>query len=411
MLGDHPEFDGIPSTGHSVPVDPNNASAGMLNVTCGGAEFVCKGGNSMSLYDSHFKRPHSAKDAGEYPYGEQDDKYSGLTGATTVSMHAFNATQLPIKKAVSEHFGVFNRYYSSTPTASTPNHLYAQSATSCGLKDNELYNACGGPTPNFPQMTIYDNLYLNNISFGIYYNSTCGDDGNQTECQQKWSGGSVYVGSPDLAMMGVARHVENFEGQETFYEQASKGTLPNFVFFTPPDEACDHPCHDMSKGERLLKDVYEALRAGPNWSKTLFLIMYDDTGGWYDHVIPPSEGVPNDGAPCNIWKGANESGCGGFDFRRLGTRSTAMVISPLIKAGRIIQEPKCSADQTVEYLLRPINMSFRSRSLPLILDLFMSNLFPGVGTILSVLVARRWANARGRSRPRLRRGLQPVVSP
>jgi phospholipase C len=35
----------------------------------------------------------------------------------------------------------------------------------------------------------------------------------------------------------------------------------------------DHPCHDMSKGERLLKDVYEALRAGPKWSKTLFLVM------------------------------------------------------------------------------------------------------------------------------------------
>jgi phospholipase C len=234
MLGDHPEFDGIPSTGHSVPADPNNASAGMVNVTCGGAEFVCKGGNSMSLWDSHFKDP---KDAGEYPYGEQDDKYSGLTGATTVSMHAFNATQLPIKKAISEEFGVFNKYFSSTPTASTPNHLYAQSATSCGLKDNELYNACGGPTPNFPQMTIYDNLYLNNVSFGIYYNSTCGEDGNQTECQEKWSGGSVYVGSPDLAMMGVARHVENFEGQETFYEQAAKGTLPSFSFFTPPDEA------------------------------------------------------------------------------------------------------------------------------------------------------------------------------
>ena len=48
----------------------------------------------------------------------------------------------------------------------------------------------------------------------------------------------------------------------------------------------------------MLKDVYEALRAGPGWGRTLLLVMYDDAGGWYDHVVPPSEGVPNDEAPC-----------------------------------------------------------------------------------------------------------------
>ena len=37
-------------------------------------------------------------------------------------------------------------------------------------------------------------------------------------------------------------------------------------------------------GERLVKDVYEALRAGPGWSKTLFITVYDDAGGFYDHV-------------------------------------------------------------------------------------------------------------------------------
>ena len=44
----------------------------------------------------------------------------------------------------------------------------------------------------------------------------------------------------------------------------------------PPSSSTDHPCHDVSKGERLLKDIYEAVRAGPSWSKTLLLVAYDD---------------------------------------------------------------------------------------------------------------------------------------
>eukprot|EP01047_Picozoa_sp_COSAG01_P127130 COSAG01_NODE_56362_length_319_cov_0.472727_1_plen_83_part_01 len=63
--------------------------------------------------------------------------------------------------------------------------------------------------------------------------------------------------------------------------------------------ACDHPCHDIAKGERLLKDVYESLRAGPKWNRTMFLVVYDDIGGYFDHVIPPHEGVPAPDAPCN----------------------------------------------------------------------------------------------------------------
>jgi hypothetical protein len=36
-----------------------------------------------------------------------------------------------------------------------------------------------------------------------------------------------------------------FQGQDIFYERAAVGSLPQFSFINPPDEACDHPCHDM----------------------------------------------------------------------------------------------------------------------------------------------------------------------
>ena len=92
----------------------------------------------------------------------------------------------------------------------------------------------------------------------------------------------------------------------------------------------------IALGERLVKDIYEALRAGPGWGKTLFLVAYDDTGGFYDHVIPPHEGVPADESPC----GVQNHGCPDrFDFRRLGNRVASFIMSPWIAKGKVIQTP------------------------------------------------------------------------
>ena len=48
-----------------------------------------------------------------------------------------------------------------------------------------------------------------------------------------------------------------------------------------------------------MRQVYESLRAGPGWNKTMLLISYDDAGGFFDQIIPPYVGVPADEAPCH----------------------------------------------------------------------------------------------------------------
>lgn len=48
-----------------------------------------------------------------------------------------------------------------------------------------------------------------------------------------------------------------------------------------------HPDHDISLGEQYYKDIYEALRASPQWNETLFIITYDEHGGYYDHEPTP----------------------------------------------------------------------------------------------------------------------------
>ena len=243
MLGDHPEFDGIPHQpdGGHWKLFPKTAGSGdgpakeMVNVTCGTAYQVCN-------------------------------------GTANESIRMFSGEQLPIKKALSESFAVFNKMFTSVPGPSWPNHQFSQSATSCGTSSNVMYNACGGTVPQFPQMTIFDSLKLANVPFGIYVNDTCGPNVSQA-CGDVTPGWGTNTGDaqstgldPDVTMAGVARHKDRYFSHSLFYEQAAAGTLPAFVWISPAHEASDHPCFDLAKGERMLKDHYEALRNSPNWS-------------------------------------------------------------------------------------------------------------------------------------------------
>ena len=82
---------------HTLPLDPDNETAGFENVTCGTANYVCKQGPGYSMWNLKIKQ---GTELDTYPYGEQDDKYSATNGAQGNAIMMFNSTQLPIKKAV-----------------------------------------------------------------------------------------------------------------------------------------------------------------------------------------------------------------------------------------------------------------------------------------------------------------------
>jgi phospholipase C len=76
---------------------------------------------------------------------------------------------------------------------------------------------------------------------------------------------------------------------------AASGNLPSFTFVEPAlhhhPQNDDHPPADMHRGQVFLRSVYQALRSGPAWEKTLLIITYDEHGGLYDHVVPPTADV------------------------------------------------------------------------------------------------------------------------
>ncbi|XP_074272776.1 non-specific phospholipase C3-like [Silene latifolia] len=136
------------------------------------------------------------------------------------------------------------------------------------------------------------------------------------------------------------KYATKFHPFDTSFKLHCKlGMLPNYVVIEqryldlkllPGND--DHPSHDVSTGQSFVKEVYEALRSSPQWNEMLFIIVYDEHGGFFDHVPTPVEGVPS---PDDI------VGPPPFDFKfdRLGVRVPAMFISPWIEPGTVLHRP------------------------------------------------------------------------
>ena len=61
------------------------------------------------------------------------------------------------------------------------------------------------------------------------------------------------------------------------------------------DQNDDHPPHNVMKAQKLIADVYNALRSNEKlFMSTLLIIYYDEHGGFYDHVAPPNAVAPDD---------------------------------------------------------------------------------------------------------------------
>jgi phospholipase C len=148
------------------------------------------------------------------------------------------------------------------------------------------------------------------------------------------------------------KYTEHYARMSRFKEDAKKkGGLPAYSFIEPIyiDSLIWGPENDMhpeanpidfdgpsnvEQGERLIYEIYTALRASPDWEKILFVITFDEHGGCYDHVAPPS-GVKS---PDGIVIPPTQPGGSGFAFNRLGVRVPAIVVSAYTPPQTIINQ-------------------------------------------------------------------------
>jgi len=122
---------------------------------------------------------------------------------------------------------------------------------------------------------------------------------------------------------------------QQFYTDAAAGKLPQFTYLNP--ECCDyqsfHPASPITTGEAFIKGIYEALRNSPQWKDTLFILTFDEHGGFADHV-PPPVGVPP-GDSLTYTEKAQNGKNSTFAFNRLGVRVPTILISPWLPKGYI----------------------------------------------------------------------------
>jgi len=252
---------------------------------------------------------------------EAQEKRSILAGTVASDIMGMHTPQtLPVLSALARGFAVCDHWYGSAPTETLPNRAFTHAATSQGHMDDAA--------KSFTAPTIYASLTQKGVSWAIYgYNAEPLTRVTYTD----------LVSAPDA----------NFGKFPDFQAAAANGTLASYSFLEPSwgsSGNSQHPNYDVSLGELLIHDVYTALRNGPQWDQTLLIVTYDEHGGCYDHVPPPTNAVPPD----------TTAGEYGFDFKRFGPRVPTLLISPLIPAGTVFRVPAGSMALDHTSILRTV---------------------------------------------------------
>jgi phospholipase C len=248
-----------------------------------------------------------------YYHQQEDLKHSQMI------MYYFPKERLPVLTTLALEFAVFNRWFASIPGPTICNRAFAHYGTSFGRVDLN---------PIYPPEQI-KSVYTRMINANPKHTA------------------KVYYYDTTSSTMEVANLLQNqpqlFGTYSQFLDDCQNGTLPDYSFIEPNynDHESDsgeevandqHPDHNVQQGEVFIAAVYQAIKNNPKlWQSTALLITYDEHGAIFDHVPPPNcvkDTFKADG---------NSNGTGvDFWFDRLGVRVPAILVSPWIPKGTVV---------------------------------------------------------------------------
>jgi len=205
-------------------------------------------------------------------------------------------------------FTTFDHFHCSLMGSTLPNREYMHAAQSYGLRDNTLPPETQYKT-GFPDTTIFAALDGAGVSNRYFF--------NDVPVSALW-------GAPGLARSGPI---------EEYYLRCQTGTLPSVSYVDPnfggsageePGLSGDeHPHGDVRTGQAFMADVVHAFMESPQWARGALFIVYDEWGGFFDHVRPPR--VPDIRNDSNI----ND------DYGLMGMRIPAIAVSPWVRRGAV----------------------------------------------------------------------------
>lgn len=222
-------------------------------------------------------------------------------------MSYFDIGSLPALHALAEHFTICDQWFSSLPGPTWANRFFLHTGTTLGttwmpekasdIRSSEL----------FDQETLYDQLTAKDRTWKIYFH----DFPQSLALSKLWTRESRRRFSV----------IDDFETDT----EGPHSKFPDFVFIEPQymGEGAndDHPPHDSMLAQELIARVYNSIRANEElWNSTLLVVIYDEHGGFFDHVKPPAVVCPDDFQA-------------EYSFDQLGVRVPAILASPWVKAG------------------------------------------------------------------------------
>ena len=218
-------------------------------------------------------------------------------------MGYYQAAQVPVYDALAREFLVCDHWFCSHPGGTFPNRFYATT----GRLDREVHGRPevnnGRPAEPSVSKMVFDHLSERGVSWRYYEHGY-----GFARLFDRWR-------FDDTNVVGIA------DDERGFFTAARDGTLPSVSYIDPdfievPPGNDDHAPSDIGSGQNLVGRIVNALMDGPLWPTTLLLVTYDEHGGFYDHLLPPTA------APVS-------------GIERLGVRVPALVVSPWVDRGAV----------------------------------------------------------------------------
>jgi phospholipase C len=280
----------------------------------------------------------------------------------SIPMTYWTGEDLPFYHGLATTFPLATRWHCSCLGPTFPNRRFLISGTAHGLIDDLPFNMIDQP----PGGTIFDSLEEHGISWVNYHQLSRVRIGWRRLSHAHGLNflrllGALAAGifpqlipavtaklqvTADLYPLGFFRSVSHLRPVAQFWSDAAAGTLPS-VSIVDPDfsRSSEENPQDIAIGEAFAAKVVNAVMAGQGWPKTLLIWLYDEHGGYYDHV-PPPEAVPPDDVPGRnpvrefplrllrwtaLGRRIDMADDGPASYDRLGFRVPAVIVSPYAK--------------------------------------------------------------------------------
>jgi phospholipase C len=242
--------------------------------------------------------------------GTAADDVDTAAQAATVGMGYWAERDLPFYYGLARTFPLADHWFSSCLGPTFPNRRFLIAGTAHGLIDDSPCNLLDYP----PAGTIFDLLTEYGISWANYH--------PVASEQPRWRHyarhthkmtrrrlasarrpvAAVTHGvqkdiqfTADVFPLGIGRYMQHVRGLDQFLADAARGTLPAFSLVDPDFDAySEENPQDIRKGESFAAEVINAVLHGAGWPHTLLIWVYDEHGGYYDHVPPPPALPPDD---------------------------------------------------------------------------------------------------------------------